>query len=348
MSRSCFIRRFKCFAITYLGLSIGSGKEIIMVSFSNRCYDGVDFFEEVEIMLTENRLLTVDELKELEPIIGKLNIKRPEEIVRFIDTHLDKIYDVYLIRNDEKALILKKLEERRFDKAKYDTYFAGHGFAVPEILENVSMGETDYVLMEYVEGADARECSEADAAKIGTELAKIQSHYLTVGGHLESTEYYWNRYLQKYYEKAKVYFEDFDEVWESAKNRFFEAPVTFVHDDLLPINVLIDGKQPWIIDWEIAGMYPYFLDLARFAYVYVNMDNKFFISNESADAFTKAYYEEMKKNSKFNVDEDRYKKDITISAFYQYLMFLDYEKPMEEVKTTIDYKFLSEIVKAVK
>lgn len=295
-------------------------------------------------MLTEHRILTEEERKELQPILSELSIQREEDIFRFIDTQLDKIYNVYLIKTPDENSIIKQLEERRFDKAKHDIFFAGKGFAVPEIFENVSVDGKDYVLMQLVEGEDARNCTPEDAAKIGQELGKIQSFYLTDGGHTETAEYYWNRYLEKYYQKLKVFFEDIDDVWEKLKQRFFEAPQTLIHDDLLPINVLIGEDRPWIIDWEIAGIYPYFLDLARFAYVFCSIDNQFFISDEAAKAFIDAYYEEMKKNSFFYIDKQQFFHDVAISAFYQYIMFQDYDKSREELENTVDFKYLEEII----
>ena len=210
--------------------------------------------------------------------------------------------------------------------------------------ESVSVDGKDYVLMELVEGPDARNCSPEDAGKLGLELGKIQSYYLTDGGHTESAEYYWNRYLEKYYEKLKRIFSDIDDVWEKTKQRFFETPQTLIHDDLLPINVLIGKDQPWIIDWEIAGIYPYFLDLARFAYVFCSVEDQFFISNESAKAFIDVYYEEMKKNPFFDIDKKKFLYDVAISAFYQYIMFQDYDKPLKEIEDTVDFKFLKEII----
>ena len=202
--------------------------------------------------------------------------------------------------------------------------------------------------MELVEGPDARGCHEKDAVKVGLELGRIQSCYLTDGGHTETAEYYWNRYLEKYYVKLKEKFADIDGVWEKCKKRFFEVPQTLIHDDLLPINLLIGEEKPWIIDWEIAGIYPYFLDLARFAYVFCSIDNQFFLSKESADAFIEAYYEEMKKNTFFYIDRKQFLFDVTISAFYQYIMFQDYDKSREELEDTIDFKFLKEIIEVLR
>ncbi len=298
--------------------------------------------------LTENRLVTTEELKDLHLVLKRLEVETVKEICRFVDTKLDKIYDVYLIKMRDGTRILKQLGERRFDKSKYDTYFTGKGFAVPKILDTVSVDGKDYVLMELVEGLDARNCKETDARKVGVELGKIQSYYLTDGGHTETAEYYWNRYLEKYYEKLKGIFTDIDDVWEKTKQRFYEAPQTLVHDDLLPINVLIEEDQPWIIDWEIAGIYPYFLDLARFAYVFCSIEDQFFVSNASAKAFIDAYYEEMKKNPSFTIDKKQFLYDVAISAFYQYIMFQDYDKSLDEIKDNVDFKFLKEIIQALR
>ena len=299
-------------------------------------------------MLTENRILNVEEKKELQLVLEKLSIQKENDIYRFIDTKLDKIYNVYRIKKQGKYYILKQLEERRFDKEKYDTYFAGKGFAVPELYENVSVDGKDYVLMELIEGSDARGCSVETAVEIGKELGRIQNHYLTNGGYTETAEYYWNRYLEKYYVKLKEKFPDIDGVWEKTKSRFFEVPQTLIHDDLLPINVLIGEDNPWIIDWEIAGIYPYFLDLARFAYVFCSIDNQNFLSKESADAFIDAYYEEMKENTVFNIDRKQFLYDVAISAFYQYIMFQDYDKSREELEDTVDFKFLKEIIEVLR
>lgn len=299
-------------------------------------------------MLTENRLLTPEELKELHPILEKLHIEDTENILRFVDTKLEKTYDVYLIKMENETRILKQVGPSCADKVKYDMYFAEKDFAVPKVFESVSVDSKDYVLMQFVEGVDARNCSPADAAKVGSELGRIQSFYLTDGGHTESAERYWNPFLEEHYEKLKRIFPDIDDVWELTKQRFFEAPQTLVHEDFLPINVLVGRDKICIIDWEMSGVYPYFIDLARFAYVFSDTANQFFISTESAKAFIDAYYDEMKKNSFFDIDRKQFMYDVTVSAFYQYIAFQEYEKELKEIEDTQDFKFLKEIIEVLR
>ena len=48
--------------------------------------------------LTEHRVLTEQERKELQSVIERLSLQKEEDILRFVDTNLDKIYDVYLYK----------------------------------------------------------------------------------------------------------------------------------------------------------------------------------------------------------------------------------------------------------
>lgn len=289
--------------------------------------------------MNETRALTADEYAILSAVIERLGIQN-DSIERFIDARFDKVYDVYLL--DAKT-VLKKCDPKCRDKNKYDQYFAGHNFAVPKILDSVTAGEETYILMEYVAGGDARDCSTEDARRIGKELARIQSHYLTTGGHTDAADSYFSKYVSDYCSKVKNYFADFDSAFQVVERRFFEAPHSLVHDDLLPINVILGEQKPWIIDWATAGMFPYFLDLARFAFVDSGKCG-FFISYESGMAFLEAYYEEMQKDSNFTIDKKQFYIDVAISAFCQYSMFLYYEDDVEDIESTKDYKYLKEII----
>lgn len=289
--------------------------------------------------MNETRALTADEHAILSAVIERLGIQN-DSIERFIDSRFDKVYDVYLL--DAKT-VLKKCDPKYRDKNKYDQYFAGHNFAVPKILDSVTAGEETYILMEYVAGGDARDCSTEDASLIGKELARIQSHYLITGGHTDAADFYFSEYVSGYCSKVKNYFSDFDSAFQVVERRYFEAPHSLIHDDLLPINVILGEQKPWIIDWATAGMFPYFLDLARFAFVDSGKCG-FFISYKSGMAFLDAYYEEMQKDSNFTIDKKQFYIDVAISAFCQYSMFLYYEDGVEDIESTRDYKYLKEII----
>ncbi|MCD7745535.1 MAG: phosphotransferase [Lachnospiraceae bacterium] len=290
--------------------------------------------------MNECRALSAEEWAEFEPVFDKAGYHNPDEVARFVDTRLDKIYDVFLL--DEK-LVLKK-EDR--DKEKYDRFFAGCDFMVPPILDRFQMKDACWVTMPYINGTDARSCSCEDAARVGTELAKIQSHYLNCGGNPETgsdvCKRHFERHTQRFWNKVRAYFPAYENVFLFVQERFFSAPRSLVHDDLLPINVLLDGENVWLIDWTYAEILPYFLDLARFAFVTDQKDERY-ISDEAARAFLDAYYAEMSQNPVFGMDKKEFQRDVAVSAFCQYVMFVFY-KDAETAVDSADYQALKKIL----
>ena len=296
--------------------------------------------------MTECRMVTAEEFASIASIAEKYGVTKAENCLRFIDTQWDKTYDVWLLNGENGKLILKKDKKRKGDKTVYDAYFAGFDFAVPRIFDSIELGDDLYVVMEYAEGEDARGCSEADAARIGKELARIQSEYLREGGHTKLSDWYFAEMIEDYWNSSKDRFPGSEEVYAFIEKRFFEAPHTLIHDDLLPLNALVNGEKVYILDWETSGIIPYFLDLGRFAFV--DTKGSFYISHDSAMAFLDAYYEEMRKNSTFSFTKEEFLRDVAISAFCQYAMFLHYEDEEERAAETKNYQYMCQILAYLK
>lgn len=286
--------------------------------------------------MNECRKLSAEEWASFSAVFSQLGFSEPEDILRFVDSRLGKVYDVFLLGG---KTVLKKSGR---DHEKYDRYFAGLAFAVPKILDSFQVGEDVWITMEYARDSDARDCLPEEAARVGRELAKIQSHYLASGGHTKLSDYYFTEYVADFWGKVKTWFPDCADVFQMVERRFYEAPHSLIHDDLLPINVLV-GEKITILDWATAGIFPYFLDLARFAFVH---DGKggFYISHEAGMTFLDGYYEEMRKNPGFSIDKKHFYQDVAISAFCQYAMFLYYEEDTEHIRSTVDYRCLEKIV----
>lgn len=296
--------------------------------------------------MTECRAITAEEFASIASIAEKYGVNKAENCLRFIDTQWDKAYDVWLLEGESGRLILKKDKKRKGDKTVYDAYFAGHDFAVPKILEAIESGDELYVVMEYAEGEDARGCSEEDAARIGKELARIQREYLTEGGHTKLSDWYFAELVEDYWNSSKDRFPGHEEAYAFVEKRFFEAPHTLVHDDLLPLNALVSREKVYILDWETSGIIPYFLDLGRFAFV--DTKGSFYISHSSAMAFLDAYYDEMRKNSAFSITKAEFLLDVAVSAFCQYAIFLHYEDDEERRMETNNYKYMCQILDYLK
>ncbi len=292
--------------------------------------------------MNEYRTITEEEFAEIAPALEKCDIFGPESVCRFVDTKLEKTYHVYLLKGETKT-VLKKSGSANGDAAVYARYFETHDFAVPRILDSFTLGEASFVRMEFVNGSDARGCTPEEGERIGWELAKIQSYYLTAGGHTDQADSYFQRNLFDRFQKIKDHFQDAEEVFSYVEQRFFRAPQTLIHDDLLPINVFVKGQKVWFVDWEYAQILPYFLDLARFAFIY-DQDGNLFISRETAGAFLRCYYEKMQEHPGFSISWKQFKLDTAVSAFCQYVLFLSFCEDAEQMKTSVDYRYLRSII----
>ncbi len=287
--------------------------------------------------MPETRNLTAEEWADFAPVFEKIGVNSPDTVRRFVDTRLDKIYDVFLLNDDT---VLKKSDR---DREKYERYFAGHDFSIPLVVSSFQHGDDCWVSMPLINGSDARDCSPEEAGLVGGELAKIQSYYLGTGLNPDGCRSYFERKFLRYWEKSRKYFPGYDSVFETVRARFFSAPRTLVHDDFLPINALLDGEKAWLIDWTYADILPYFLDLGRFSFVSYE-EGKPYIPEESAKAFLDTYYEEMSLNPQFVVTRQEFSHDVAKSAFCQNSMFVSY-KDEEKVQESEDYIWLGRILR---
>ncbi|HLJ68058.1 MAG TPA: phosphotransferase, partial [Chloroflexota bacterium] len=67
------------------------------------------------------------------------------------------------------------------------------------------------------------------------------------------------------------------------------TPIGPCHNDLLPANLIDDGRQIWIIDWEYAGLGDPFFDLGNLA---ANLE----LSEEQERALLETYSGEIREN----------------------------------------------------
>lgn len=300
--------------------------------------------------MAETRNLTCEELDLLQPLFWQLQLREPEKTAaRVIDTHLGKEYNVWLIRRDGRELLVKQMEKSR-EQDIFVSFLQGHSFCVPELLNVYEIEGKKYGLMPFFDGKDARGCSSVEAEIIGKKLAEIQSFYFQPGGVTLQADKYFEKSLEPYFEKLCALFPELLSVWEIVRKRFYSAPHTLIHDDLLPINVLLRDGSPLFVDWETAGIYPYFLDLARFGLVRdpAHPEYEFYISRNASDAFFQAYYREMARNCSFEISEEEYAADLLISAICQYVHFIEPSLPRETLQFSKNYQTLKKLIRLLK
>ena len=136
----------------------------------------------------------------------------------------------------------------------------------PEVVHT----ETGILVMRHVEG---RTFTEADLrVNIQRLVPLLQTCHRSVGTHLAGPpNFFWvfhviRDYARTITESESPFAVDVPRYLEA--NRGFEAvqvpmPIVFGHHDLLPGNVMDDGRRLWLIDWEYGGFGTALFDLAN-------------------------------------------------------------------------------------
>ena len=100
---------------------------------------------------------------------------------------------------------------------------------------------------------------------------------------------------------------------DKAMDRFVHAPKTLVHGDLFPVNILVDGNNISLIDWENATNFSYMMDLGRLTSI---IDRKTLKPMcPCADAVIDAYYNKVK--DRLGLSYEDYLHDIRIAQFIE-------------------------------
>ncbi|HEX9326255.1 MAG TPA: choline/ethanolamine kinase family protein [Reyranella sp.] len=128
----------------------------------------------------------------------------------------------------------------------------------PEIIH----AEPGIMVLRFVEG---RTFTEADQrANVGRLAALLKDCHTKVGRHLRGpANTFWVFHVIRDY----VSLIDADRRYLAVADRLEQAqvplPIVFGHHDLLPGNLMDDGKRLWLIDWEYGGFGTAMFDLAN-------------------------------------------------------------------------------------
>jgi thiamine kinase-like enzyme len=128
----------------------------------------------------------------------------------------------------------------------------------PEIIH----AEPGITVLRFVEG---RTFGEADLrANVGRLAALLKDCHIKVGRHLRGpANTFWVFHVIRDY----VTLIDADRRYLAMADRLEQAqvalPIVFGHHDLLPANIIDDGRRLWLIDWEYGGFGTAMFDLAN-------------------------------------------------------------------------------------
>ena len=80
-------------------------------------------------------------------------------------------------------------------------------------------------------------------------MAKPQSTFLCFDKNNANAQKYFTRRYEHYFNPLLELFPELERAFKCSDERYFMAPLTLIHDDLLPINVLLSDDGVHFI-WE--------------------------------------------------------------------------------------------------
>lgn len=224
-------------------------------------------------------------------------------------------YAVWKIDTGEKPVVLKRAKGMELEA--YRCFFREKKPYVPAFLGACPFGGDTYFLTEYCSGRDLRICDRAGLIKALDALVEMQDEFwqrealygscMTLDKALEGIENR-GRYLGS--ERLETAYEAFVRV-------FKETPRTLCHDDLLPINLLVNEERAVLIDWEYGGVLPYAGSFARLiAHGREDKDAYFYLSQEDRAFAIEYYYEKLLKAH--GIPYAEYRRTLDHFLFYEY------------------------------
>ncbi len=257
--------------------------------------------------------------KVLTKLIPKHTILR---IIQCKDDKLNKIYNVFEVQTEQGKFILK----RNTDHDELNAYknFSNDGnFKIPKLISSHIENNEVWLLLSHSGNQDIRgHHMDSVICQIAEAIAEIHLFY-----HNTQKKSY------KYYRDIlKLIPSEYKTIYELFLRRIALRPWTIIHNDLLPINVLLDTKTITIIDWE-PKYGPYFLDVARLIAHRDNEGNKY-MPNDFISGFRDDYYALVM--TAYNVEYCEYNKDVALGIIFEYIQVLKHYWRSRHFDSTYD------------
>lgn len=242
------------------------------------------------------------------------------EAYRFMDSSVydeGKGYNTYKLVSEKGEFVLKKSSCQEDYESEVKHYSLLEGLPVPRFL-GASEG---CILMSFVEGDDLKEPTDSAVRETVKSLVRVMNAY-PMGREYERERY--ETYIRRLEKRAK-YLENEPELKRAFAlfyERQKEIPLTLSNGDLLPINVLYDGKKATLIDWGFGGFLPYALDIARFTAHSTGSGEvtSFRMSDAQKKLFSQLVYEGLSVKPAKAV----YERDLLLARFNECVEILEY------------------------
>lgn len=224
-------------------------------------------------------------------------------------------YDVWQICDEGQKYVLKKAKE--YELWIYSHFFCEGIKGVPRFLESVTVDNANYFLMEYISGKDICKCNRHDLILTLDALILIQDAYW---GNKEPSNggYSFDESMKRRINRLNYLGDDqLERFYKEFLDEYRHIPRTLCHDDLLPFNVLVSFDGACLIDWELGGILPYPVSLARLIAHCEECDGApFYMSGEDKEFAVEYYFEKLVK--KKGIDYTDYRHSLDLFLLYEY------------------------------
>ena len=243
-----------------------------------------------------------------------IDINKISDISQFNNIEDNSSYDVWKFSIDNEFYVLKKAKGSEINI--YKNLLAQLECGVPKLYNIVNYNNEDYILMEYINGTDLSNCTLSNLIKVIDSLIYIQDYYWNNTTH-KQFGYTFEESLKSRTNRGK-YLNDteLEKYYNIFLNIYSNVPKTLCHDDLLPFNVIVNDDKAVIIDWEIAGILPYPVSLARLIAHSGEYDEFFYMKNNDKEFIINYYYDNFIKDKNINYNE--YIKTLNYFILYEY------------------------------
>ncbi len=228
----------------------------------------------------------------------------------------DAPYQVWRIETEGANYILK--EAKASEAETYQSILAPlGGVGVPAIYQTILAEGKTYLLMEYVEGEDLRQCDRAKLRSALDALMALQRNTWDSDA-FAHMGYSFEKSLPDRENRGR-YLKDplLEEAYEEFLKVYQSVPRTLCHDDLLPFNVIASDQRAVLIDWEYGGILPYPTSFARLIAHGEETKGAFFYLTREDRAFAiDYYYENLLREKGISYSDWRHTLDYFL--FYEY------------------------------
>lgn len=215
-------------------------------------------------------------------------------IQQFHSKAYNRDYDVYMCQSNEKTIVIKKINDMD-EVLSYRLLKGLNDKNTPQIYLIEEVDEDHWMFMEYLEPVE-RDIIKSDIQELAVRLADIHGSVVLKEpptSHLRT----W-RFLNTRREDLEILVDS--EITDGHIDTILKSQAilrkcfrTFIHGDMIPLNMIVGENGVRIIDWEYGHIGPYILDLGRLLADF-NVDRPWIDPNWEEDIL-RSYFQEISK-----------------------------------------------------